>query len=85
MKNPQSKYQKLRSVVGVCQGFEVLSVLMAGGNFSVLVMDGYNASNYSIPLVFTPAAPSSRMWGVLPGDSIFAFVNFNVRSQQVWS
>lgn len=48
---------------GTCLGFEELAVVTAN-NASVLT--SFNAENISLPLIFTPYAQKSRMFGQAP-------------------
>jgi len=53
-------------VLGICQGMEMLTVMLAGSNCCAIAHDAYDAENLSLPLEFTPAADSSMLWGEAP-------------------
>lgn len=50
---------------GTCLGHELISVLGSGLSRDVLTT-GFDSENISLPLVWTPAANSSSMWGGVP-------------------
>jgi gamma-glutamyl hydrolase len=50
-------------VIGHCQGFELINVIVSG-NASLLTP--FDAENISLPLLFTNAAPRSRLFGSAP-------------------
>merc|ERR1719223_1851038 len=50
---------------GTCAGFEVMAVLTAQDD-SILCPDCFSASGVPLPLIFTPAARSSRMFAGAP-------------------
>ena len=52
-------------VIGLCQGMEMLSVMMAGSNCSVLDYD-FDSDNISLPLIFNENSTSSMLWGSAP-------------------
>jgi len=52
-------------VIGLCQGMEMLSVMMANSNCSILNFN-YEASNISLPLIFNENSPNSLLWGTAP-------------------
>ena len=53
-------------VLGICQGMEMLTVMLAGSNCSAIAHDAFDAENLSLPLEFTSAAASSLLWGDAP-------------------
>lgn len=48
---------------GTCQGHELVSILASGVDASILTP--FDAENITLPLTFTPAASSSRLYGGL--------------------
>lgn len=48
---------------GTCQGFQVLSIVQAGGDQSILHCDYVGTDPSMLPLDFTANQPSSRMFG----------------------
>lgn len=54
---------------GTCQGFQLLSVLGAQDH-SVLLHNYYDSYNYSIPIVLTPNAASSRLFNALSPSTV---------------
>lgn len=49
---------------GTCQGFEMISVLEAGDS----ILSATDAENLFIPLNFTAAAPTSKLYGGVPAE-----------------
>lgn len=63
----EAAYQKGEHVPlwGTCLGFELLSFLLSGPDFKNPVLkSGFDSENITLPLHFTDAAPSSRMYGL---------------------
>lgn len=52
---------------GTCQGHELIAFIASGYNMST-VTGPFNSENYTIPLDFTAAAPSSTLYGSLPAS-----------------
>lgn len=74
-------------VIGICQGLELLEIMAADSNYSVL-FTSYNASNLTIPLNFTTATKQGRMFGPNTPIEIYdAFatkpITFNAHSMGV--
>eukprot|EP01027_Heterolobosea_sp_BB2_P008287 GEZU01012290.1.p1 GENE.GEZU01012290.1~~GEZU01012290.1.p1 ORF type:complete len:250 (-),score=35.69 GEZU01012290.1:501-1250(-) len=64
-------------VWGTCLGFELLNMLVADGNFSVL--SDFDAENISLPLSFTPdGLQTSRIFREAPSWMITALQNENL-------
>eukprot|EP01138_Halocafeteria_seosinensis_P013874 gb/GECG01014167.1/.p1 GENE.gb/GECG01014167.1/~~gb/GECG01014167.1/.p1 ORF type:complete len:341 (+),score=28.45 gb/GECG01014167.1/:1-1023(+) len=61
---------------GTCMGFQLLSILGAQ-NHSVLV-SGFDSEDYSIPLMLTTGASSSRIFGQAPRDVMNILATENV-------
>lgn len=59
---------------GTCLGFQAISDLAAGG---VDVLGDFNSVESELPLVFTPAATESRMFGQAPADVLAALTTDN--------
>ncbi|KNC47455.1 gamma-glutamyl hydrolase [Thecamonas trahens ATCC 50062] len=60
-------------VHGTCMGFQLLSILVA--NSTSVLESGFDSEDYSIPLDFTAAAATSRMYGPAaanPATGVFA-------------
>jgi len=53
-------------VLGICQGMQMLTVMLAGSNCSAIAINAFDSENLSLPLDFTPAADSSMLWGEAP-------------------
>jgi len=53
-------------VWGTCLGFELMSMITAAGDFSIL--SRFDAENISLPLKFSNQAPSSRLFGNCPSN-----------------
>ncbi len=62
---------------GTCQGFQLLSVLAAQDQ-SVLLRNYYDSYNYSIPLVLTSNAASSRLFNALSSETVKTLTQKNV-------
>jgi gamma-glutamyl hydrolase len=62
---------------GTCQGFQLLSVLAAQDQ-SVLLHYHYDSYNYSIPLVLTSNAASSRLFNGLSSETVKTLTTKNV-------
>ena len=63
-------------VFGICLGYELLSILAADDER--VLATGYDASNYALPLVFTPAARTSAMFGGASDELLAAFQKENI-------
>lgn len=62
---------------GTCQGFQLLSILAAQDQ-SVLLHNYYDSYNYSIPIVLTPHAASSRLFNALSPSTVKTLTTQNV-------
>lgn len=59
---------------GTCQGHELVSFLGSNMNMSTLT-GGFDSENLTIPLNFTNAAATSRLYGSMPANVLSIFAN----------
>lgn len=59
---------------GTCQGHELVSFLASNQNMSTLT-GGFDSENLTLPLNFTPAAATSRLYGSMPANVLSIFAN----------
>jgi len=64
-------------VIGICQGMEMLSVMMAGSTCKILDYD-YDAENLSLPLIFNSNSTDSMLWGTAPSHVISSISTQNI-------
>lgn len=63
--------------IGICQGMEMLSVMMANSSCNILDYD-YDSENLSLPLIFNENSKDSLLWGTAP-----SYVTSTITTQNI--